>query len=234
MTAVLQTDERGARGFLTAGRTDKRRAYRAAVRHSRLVRVLRWGIPVVIVLGAAAAIVFIKLIDPLRALAKLPVNLDGLTVSGTTITMHKPRLAGLTQDKKPYVLTARTAAQDVLNPDNLDMADLRATTEMKDTGQVEMTADRGFFESKVDRLTLRQNIVVNSAQYQALLDEAVINVRTNHIVSEKPVVVTTQQGTINGNRLEVLNSGEVIRFERGVVMVITSGAGHAAETAEAK
>jgi hypothetical protein len=30
-----------------------------------------------------------------------------------------------------------------------------------------------------------------------------------------------KQGTVNANRLEVLDSGEVIRFERGVVMVLT-------------
>ena len=50
--------------------------------------------------------------------------------------------------------------------------------------------------------------------------EAVINVRTNHMVSEHPVEVIMRQGTINANRLEVTNSGEVIRFEGGVTMVL--------------
>ena len=30
------------------------------------------------------------------------------------------------------------------------------------------------------------------------------------------------QGTVNGNRMEMLNSGEIIRFERGVTMVVNS------------
>jgi len=234
LTVVSQTDERVAPGFLSVGRTDKTGAYRRAVRHSRLVQVLRVAIPVGVLLGTLAAVVAIKLIDPLSRLAKLPINVDGLTVSGTTITMQKPRLAGLTQDKKPYVVTASAASQDVLNPDNLTLRDLHATTEMKDAGAVQLTADSGFFETKADRLTLRRNIVVTSPQYKALLAEAVINVHTNHIVSEQPVEVTTSQGTINANRLEIFDSGDVIRFERGVVMVIVSGSARGAETAEAK
>ena len=83
-----------------------------------------------------------------------------------------------------------------------------------------MTAQSGLFESKEDRLTLQNDVRLNSVAYQARLIEAVVNVRTNHIVSEKPVEVTMRQGTINANRLEVINSGEVIRFEGGVTMVL--------------
>ena len=69
-------------------------------------------------------------------------------------------------------------------------------------------------------MTLQDDVLVNSANYQAKLSEAVINVRTNHMVSEHPVEVIMRQGTINANRLEVTNSGEVIRFEGGVTMVL--------------
>ena len=234
LTLVSQTDERGAPGFRSGGRTDNKRAFRAARRHSLLVRVLRMAIPIGIVVGALAAVVVTTVLDPLRALAKLPINIGGLVVSGTKITMHQPRLAGFTQEKRPYVVTARSASQDTANPDSLDLDGLHATTEMKDAGAIEMSALRGTFETKADRLTLRQNIIVSSKQYQALLTEAVVNVRTNHIVSEQPVEVTMPQGKINANRLEIMNSGEIIRFERGVTMLITSDGARTGETVEAK
>jgi len=43
-------------------------------------------------------------------------------------------------------------------------------------------------------------------------------VRKGHISSDKPVEVKMTRGTLNANRLEVINSGEVIRFDGGVVM----------------
>ena len=40
--------------------------------------------------------------------------------------------------------------------------------------------------------------------------------RNGNIVSEQPVEVKMPNGNLNANRLEVTNSGEVIRFDRGV------------------
>jgi len=207
---------------MSTGRGDTQRVFRAARRHSRLVRALRVAIPAGAVIAVGAMILAATVFDPLRALAKLPISYDRMVVSGTKIITRAPRLAGLTQDRRRYVVTAKSATKDLSKPDSIELDDLHATFETKDTGEYQLTAPSGVFESKSDRLTLRDNIVVTSASYQARLIEAVINVRTNHVVSEKPVEVIMQQGTINANRLEILESGNVVRFEGGVTVVMTS------------
>jgi lipopolysaccharide export system protein LptC len=217
---VSQVDDRAPRAFASRGRTDNARVFRAARRHSRFVRLLRVAIPTLFVFGAVTTVLSVYVFDPLRALSKLPGSIGGLVVSGSKITMQQPRLAGYTQDRRPYVVTATAAAQDITKPDTVELQELRATIEFKDSGQFELTAESGLFESKEDRLTLRNNVRVNSTNYQAKLSEVVINVRTNEMVSEKPVEVTMRQGTINANRLEVTKSGEAIRFGGGVTMVL--------------
>jgi len=221
LTIMSHTDDRGPRAFTARGRTDNARVFRAAKRHSRLVRLLRVAIPSAVVFGAVGTILAATVLDPLRALSRLPVDIGGLVVSGTKITTQSPRYAGYTQDKRPYVVTARAAAQDVTKPGLIELTDLHAKMTMKDSGEFDVTAKTGLFESKADRLTLYEDILVNSANYQARLIEAVVNVRTNHIVSERPVEVFMRQGVIHSNRLEVVDSGDAIRFERGVVMVLT-------------
>jgi lipopolysaccharide export system protein LptC len=217
---ISQVDDRATRAYASRDRANDARVFRAALRHSRLVRLLRVGLPAAIALGALIIVLSVYVLDPLRALAKLPGSIGGLVVSGTSITMQQPRMAGYTQDRRPYVVTARAATQDVTKPDTIKLLDLNATIEFKDGGKYMLTARSGLFESKLDRLTLQDDVLVNSANYQAKLSEAVINVRTNHMVSEHPVEVIMRQGTINANRLEVTNSGEVIRFEGGVTMVL--------------
>jgi lipopolysaccharide export system protein LptC len=217
---VSQIDDRATRAYASRDRANDARVFRSALRHSRLVRLLRVGVPVTIALGALIIVLSVYVLDPLRALAKLPGSIGGLVVSGTSITMQQPRMAGYTQDRRPYVVTARAATQDVTKPDTIKLLELNATIEFKDGGKYMLTARSGLFESKLDRLTLQDDVLVNSANYQAKLSEAVINVRTNHMVSEHPVEVIMRQGTINANRLEVTNSGEVIRFEGGVTMVL--------------
>jgi lipopolysaccharide export system protein LptC len=215
-----QVDDRSTRAYASRERANDVRVFRAARRHSRLVRLLRIAVPVTVVVAVLITVLSVYVLDPLRQLAKLPGSIGGLVVSGTSITMQQPRMSGFTQDRRPYVVTARAATQDVTKPDTVQLLDLNATIEFKDAGKFELTARSGLFESKQDRLTLQDDILVNSAAYQAKLSEAVVNVRTNHMVSEHPVEVTMKQGTVNANRLEVTNSGEVIRFEGGVTMVL--------------
>jgi lipopolysaccharide export system protein LptC len=217
---VSYIDERGTRAYRAGGRTDGARMYRRAMRHSRNVRVLRLAIPLTIVLGGLAAIVVATFLDPLRALAKLPVDAAGLVVSGTKITMQQPRMAGFTKDSRPYVVTANTATQDLLNPDTLELQGIHAIMEMVDKTKFDLTAKSGIYDTKNEKLALQTDIVVVSTRYTAYLSQAQVNTKLGHVVSERPVVVRMLQGTINGNRMEMLNSGDVIRFERGVTMVV--------------
>jgi hypothetical protein len=58
----------------------------------------------------------------------------------------------------------------------------------------------------------------------------VVDVRASKIVSDKPVEVKTATWSISANHMEVTESGDVIRFGRGVFVTLlldstTSGAG---------
>jgi lipopolysaccharide export system protein LptC len=63
----------------------------------------------------------------------------------------------------------------------------------------------------------------STSGFEVYLSEAVVDIHSSNVVSEKPVEVRMQQGVINANRMEVVDSGEVIRFGGGVTMVTTAG-----------
>ena len=217
-------DGRGTHAFRALARRDGERMYRRAMRHSRNVRVLRLAIPLTIALGTIATVVVMTWLDPLRALAKLPVDAAGLVVSGTKITMQQPRMAGFTKDSRPYVVTATAATQDLLNPDTLELQDIHAVMEMVDKSRFDLKAKSGLYDTKNEKLALQTNIVVTSNRYIAFMSQAQVNVRAGHVVTERPVEVKMQQGTINGNRMELFNSGDLIRFDRGVTMLVDGSA----------
>jgi lipopolysaccharide export system protein LptC len=219
LTAAVQTENPGARASLR----DSGRMFRRARRHSRAVQVLRIGVPLSVVLVAAGTYA-VSLLNPLQALVKLPVDISGLVVSGTKITMQAPRLVGVTRDNRPYSLTARAAAQDITKPDVLELQDIKASMETQGRGAFEVLAKSGVYDSKADQLTLRQNILITSQAYEGRLSEAHVDVKKGYLRSDKPVEVQMKQGTINANRLEVENSGEVVRFANGVTMVMSTDA----------
>lgn len=202
----------------SARNNDGDRQFRAATRHSRRVRLLRWAIPLSI-LAMFGMIIFATWLNPLHMLAKLPIDPGKLLISGTKITMEAPKLAGFTRDARPYEFTARAAAQDLTRPDVLELKDIRAKIEMQDKARVEMTAVSGLYNTKSDLMTLTDDIrLSSSAGYSGRLSEAVVDVSKGNIVSEHPVEVNLLNGTLNANRLEVVDNGALIRFDGGVSM----------------
>jgi lipopolysaccharide export system protein LptC len=135
--------------------------------------------------------------------------------------MAAPRLAGFTNDQRAYELTARAASQDVTQPNFLELQDITAKVELQDKAVVELKAANGLYDRKTEQLTLLDKILLKSTTgYEAHLTQAVVDVKGGNVVSSKPVEVKMLNGTLNANRLEVADKGEVARFEGGVVMIL--------------
>lgn len=216
-------------------RGDSERIFAAARRHSRLVRVLRIAIPVAVVLGLA--IVFLlTYFNPLRMLAKLPIDITGLVVSGSKITMEQPRLTGFTHDSRAYELSAEAARQDLTKPDIVELHNIHAKVEMQDKSTVELSAALGIYDAKGETLKLDRNILLSSSTgFEGKLSEAAVDIGKGHVVSNKPVELKMLQGTLDANRLEIVNSGDLVRFSDGVRMtVMLNGTGLPMPKAEAK
>lgn len=217
---TAQTDDETARSYWTMSRGDSERAFRAARRHSRAVRVMRLAIPagvVVVLLGFGLAAYF----NPLRALAKLPVNLNDLVVSGTKITMEKPRMTGFTKDGRSYEFVADAAAQDLTKPDIVELRNIRAKLQMQDQSVTDMSADTGVYDTKREMLKLNDNIVLLSSNgNKGRLSQAMIDVRKGNVISDQPVELEFLQGLLNAKQLEIVDSGDTIRFHGGVDMTL--------------
>jgi lipopolysaccharide export system protein LptC len=194
--------------------------FAAAARHIRMVRLLRVAVPAAVLL-AMAGIVAVSVFNPFRitGLAKLPVDISNLVVSGTKITMETPHLAGFSTDQRPYEVWAKAAIQDLANPDHVELQTLRAKVMMEDRSTVTMDARTGFFDSKQQMLDLRKDIFLQSSTgYEAKLSQAYIDINKGTVTSDEHVDVKLLNGTLTADRLKILNSGEVVRFEGNVVM----------------
>ena len=152
-------------------------------------------------------------------LAKLPININDLVISGTKVTMEQPRLSGFTRDARAYELSAEKAAQDLTKPEVVELHNIHAKVEMQDKTTMQMSAVTGIYNSKSETLRLEHNILLSSSTgYKGRLSEATVDIRKGHVVSDQPVELEMLQGTLNANRLEIVDSGDLVRFHGGVVM----------------
>ena len=217
---TARTDPQTARAYWTMSRGDSERAFRAARRHSRSVRMLRIASPIAVMVGLTG-VSLVTYFNPLRLIAKLPINMNDLVVSGTKITMEKPRLSGFTKDERAYELTAEAAAQDLTKPDIVELRNIHAKLQMQDKSMMEMSADVGTYNTKLETLKLESNIVLSSSTgNKGRLIEAIIDVRKGNVISDQPVELEMLQGRLNAKRLEIIDSGDLVRFYEGVDMVM--------------
>ena len=194
--------------------------FAAAARHSRMVRVLRVAVPAAVLLALASIVLIQVFFNPFWIpMPKLPVDISNLVVSGTKITMETPHLAGFSTDQRPYEVWAKSAIQDLTDPDHVELRTLRAKVMMEDKSTVTMDARTGFFDSKQQMLDLRKDIFLQSSTgYEAKLSQAYIDINKGTVTSDEHVDVKLLNGTLTADRLRIINSGEIVRFEGNVVM----------------
>jgi lipopolysaccharide export system protein LptC len=192
-----------------------------AARHSRVVRALRVAVPAAVILSMAA-IILTSILNPFRLLLpKLPVDMDNLVVSGTKITMESPHMSGYTPDRRPYEVWAKTATQDVTDPDHVDLKTLRAKVLMEDQSTVTLDALNGLMDTKQQLLDLHKDIYLHtSAGYEAWLSQAFVDMGKGSVTSDEHVDVKWVDGRLSADKLKITGGGDVVRFDGHVVMNI--------------
>jgi len=192
-----------------------------AARHSRMVRVLRVAVPAAVLLSMAAIVLVSFVWNPFRMLLpKLPVDMGNLVVSGTKVTMESPHMAGYTPDQRPYEVWAKTATQDLTDPDHVDLRTLRAKVLMEDrTTTITLDALNGLMNTKDQLLDLHKDIFLQtSTGYEARLSQAFVDMAKGIVTSDEHVDVKLLNGTLTSDRLRITGGGELIVFEGNVVM----------------
>ena len=192
--------------------------FASAARHSRLVRILRIAVPVTVVLAMASIVAVSTFLNPF-SMIPMKVDSGNLVVSGTKITMESPHMSGFTPDQRPYELWAKTATQDITDPDHVDLHDLRAKVLMEDQSTLFLDARTGRFDNKQQQLDLHKDIFLRtSTGYEARLNSAFVDMNKGTVSSDEHVDVKLTNGTLTADRLRITEGGDVIRFEGNVVM----------------
>ena len=202
-----------------------------AKRHSDRVRLMRKAVPAVVI-AAMGFIVVASVFNPFRILSKLPIDISKLAIQGTRITMESPHLSGFTSDQRPYELWAKSATQDVSDPNSVELHELRAKVQMEDKTGVTMDARNGLFDSKTQLLDLKDDIFLQSTSgYEARLTQASVDLGAGNVSSDEPVAVKLLNGTLDAKSLRITEGGALVRFDGGVSMIlIPDGATNAGGT----
>lgn len=194
-------------------------AYRAAVRHSRLVRGLRMLIPVAAA-AAVAGLIGWSLFKPVANIAGL--EMGPVALSGTKVTMENPKLNGFRKDGKPYQVTSVAASQDVRKPGVVELEQITARLGAVGDNATHLRAAAGVYDMKSEQLQLSGGVHVNTDNGDtAKLQAASVNLKAGEMHTTEPVRITTANGgSVDADAMRVSDNGKVIVFEGRVKTVL--------------
>lgn len=184
-------------------------AYRAARRHSALVRFLRVAIPLGAVISFSVFIVF-PFVSPFRLGG---VSVGAVKMDGTRVTMENPRLAGHRKDNKPYEVTADSAVQDIRVPNVIELLQMRARLVNTDDTVLNLTARRAIFDTQKEQLQLRDEVRVRTLNGQeAAMNSADVDFKAGTVRSNDSVTVRLPDMSVSADSLDIVDSGGRIAF----------------------
>lgn len=184
-----------------------------ARRHSARVRWIKRLVPLAIVL-AVVGIGAVSILSRLKLSIDLPFDIGQLSLSGSRLTMELPKLSGFTDDNRGYRITARTAVQDLTQPDVIELADIEARLELADKGWASVNARTGSFDTKKQFITLGDGVdLAMNGGYAGKLADAQVDIKAGTIATAHPVVFTYLDGKLVADRLDVTDRGARALFQ---------------------
>ena len=201
-----------------------RGGFQAAHRHSARVRWFR-RTAIAGSLLAVTLIAAVALLNPFRHPAG-DISVGRAALDGTKITLDFPKISGVQADGRPFEIKARSGTQDVNMPDIIELLGIDSKVGAADASTTWVSAARGIYDSLHDKMTLEGDIRIKSSTgYDIWLRTARIDFTTGGLVSEEPVTVILDGGTIAAKQLDVSDNGHKVSFGGEVTSMIDTGAG---------
>lgn len=216
--ANLRMGREHTRLMLAAGDRDRSRAFAAAGRHSRIVRLLKFSLPAIA--AAAVGLYFVSYLLSSRlsvSLGKFEASIGGVEISREALRMLNPKIEGVAGKGGHYVVRADYADQSVEQPSLIRLTKVSAEMIQADRRSSTMSAPSGNYDSKLEGLSLDGEIVVKSDNgMTAYLASAAIDLKQETVHSVEPVRVEMINGTLRSGAMQIDMRKNQIQFDGDV------------------
>jgi lipopolysaccharide export system protein LptC len=190
-------------------------AYRRASRHSSLVRRLRFILPALAAIGVVVFWASARVI-PTGDLQSL-VSVASIDPASNSVVMDKPHISGFEGTRRAYEVKAESALQSLTDPKVVTFKTISGRFGLEDAGVATVNAASGVYDGNKNTLMLNDGIQLKTTDgTSGRLTDAAIDLGSGTLTSSSPLELSTAQGTIHANAVNVTENGKRIIFSGGV------------------
>ena len=219
-TAHIHLKERTRSSSLVLGATlDRAKDFGRARIHTFIVRALRLALPMLALAMCGYYALALRLATGWGGLT-LP---SPPTFSSENLAMENPRYEGFSKDGGRFLVTAKTAKQDLRDRNApVQLTGIDGNFLQPDQTVTNLKAKLGSFDNKQNQLELYDGIeVVSQNGMRATLTRATVLTKEHKIISREPVMVQMPTGTVSGRQMQLDQKTKQIAFTDGVAARVT-------------
>ncbi len=195
--------------WLAETRADIARRYASARRHSRVVRVLRYALPIISVLGVVAFIVIAYVLPQLPS----DISASSIDVNSNSIVMQDPHVSGYLSGGRTYEVRADRAEQQLQDTKVVTLHNINATLGFGNGETAKINAKSGIFHADSQRIELNDTITISTTTgIKGSLESADIDMKAGTMRTDKPIEFSSEGSLIRANGVSVENKGQWIEF----------------------
>jgi lipopolysaccharide export system protein LptC len=199
-------------GLLTA--PDRKRAFRAARRHSAMVRAMKLCLPLA-VLGVVALYLLPARFSVTVDGSKAEVEKIDITAGG--LKMVNPRFTGVNEKYGVYDVQADSALQHVSDPDLMSLDRINAELVSQQGQKTVLTAPSGIFQRKKEEFTFDNGVTIGGeAGISGKLKTATAFMKEKRLISNDPVVLGYQGHEVAADGVEFFTAENRVIFTGNV------------------
>ncbi|MDD3183077.1 MAG: LPS export ABC transporter periplasmic protein LptC [Alphaproteobacteria bacterium] len=182
---------------------DTRAAKAQNARYSRTVDVLRWLLPVIVVVGMGVLLLW-PLWQDNKISGVMVDNVPNLMVESLNMT-------GLDEKGHPYALTANRALQAATTKNLIDLEKPKGELTLESDTWVAVHADQGRLDQNTKKLWLGGHVeVFHDAGYRFTSEEINVDIPKSTAWGSQPVLIQGSFGQITGSGFRLLDGGKTM------------------------
>ena len=216
MAEMMQMrDERQPPGGLSHDR------YRSALRHSWLVRGMKFAFPLIAVL-VLAGFFWASIFN-----AMLPDNfhVDRSVLQDGKLIMSDPVLTGQNAAGAIYRVTARRAIQALSDPNNVRLENIKGSFPLSDGKSARLEATSARLDRSANVIIFDEPFKVETQTgVTALIKSARFDIASGSMVAKKPVEITSDKAHIVAQSMRMRDKGKTVEFNHRVKMTVQPSA----------
>ena len=178
----------------------------------RVLRVLRYLLPAGALFLIGLVVAWPQFMGSGGGLIVPMLTVD--QIGGTDVMrMHNPRYVGRTSDAEPFEVTAASAHLDPTRPNRIHLDQLTADIPSSNARQIRLLAMAGIYDRDTADVNLSGGIELTTSDgYRFETPSASLKLDHGRVVGEEPIAGSGPSGTIDAERFEFRDGGDVLHF----------------------